>query len=134
MCSLLLVQATFLEWIVLQKPSNTALTLSGHTCGLPAFFGIIHHSPRENDLPILSAPNLLASHDFSLPCSPKAHDTAGQSSAWLWTVMTRPLCQLFMVQLHSELSGENSCATSFIVDLHVVQPGASSSILQTRNG
>lgn len=67
MCSLLLVQATFLEWIVLQKPSNTALTLSGHTCGLPAFFGIIHHSPRENDLPILSAPNLLASHDFSLP-------------------------------------------------------------------
>lgn len=41
---------------------QAALTLSGHTCGLLAFLWIIPHPPRENDLPILSVSNLLASH------------------------------------------------------------------------
>lgn len=56
-----------MDFVTKTFQTQAARTLSGRTCGLPTFLGIIPHSPRENDLPILSASNLLASHH------PKAH-------------------------------------------------------------
>lgn len=51
-----------MDFVTKTFQTQAALTLSGHTCGLPAFPGITPPSPRENDLPVLSASNLLASH------------------------------------------------------------------------
>lgn len=51
-----------MDFVTKAFQTQAALTLSVRICGLPAFLGIIPHSPRENDLPVLSASNLLASH------------------------------------------------------------------------